>query len=157
MGWCVSDRRSPSPAWARSPCCALPCEQLRPAISNPTVRYWSIQGSASGKVTSPKEGLTWPHTVKMQGNVRELQRTESNHPTEERVMMKPSTEDKTTGKLHEVKGAIKQKAGELTSNPNLEADGRAEKNAGKVQNIAGKIEKAVGEKAHHHRTRRRER
>ena len=58
--------------------------------------------------------------------------------------MKPSTEDKTTGKLHEVKGAIKQKAGELTSNPNLEADGRAEKNAGKVQNIAGKIEKAVG-------------
>ena len=59
--------------------------------------------------------------------------------------MKPSTEDKTTGKLHEVKGAIKQEAGELTKNPNLEADGRAEKNAGKVQNIAGKIEKAVGE------------
>jgi uncharacterized protein YjbJ (UPF0337 family) len=59
--------------------------------------------------------------------------------------MKPSTEDKTTGKLHEVKGAIKQEAGELTKNPNLEADGRAEKNAGKVQNIAGKIEKVVGE------------
>jgi uncharacterized protein YjbJ (UPF0337 family) len=59
--------------------------------------------------------------------------------------MKPSTEDKTTGKLHEVKGAIKQEAGELTKNPNLEADGRAEKNAGKVQNFAGKIEKAVGE------------
>ena len=59
-------------------------------------------------------------------------------------MMKPSTEDKTTGKLHEVKGAIKQKVGELTSNPNLEADGRAEKNVGKVQNVAGKIEKAVG-------------
>ena len=59
-------------------------------------------------------------------------------------MMKPSTEDKTTGKLHEVKGAIKQEAGELTSNPTLEADGRAEKNAGKVQNVAGKIEKAVG-------------
>jgi uncharacterized protein YjbJ (UPF0337 family) len=60
-------------------------------------------------------------------------------------MLKPSTEDKTTGKLHEVKGAIKQEAGELTKNPNLEADGRAEKNAGKVQNIAGKIEKVVGE------------
>ena len=59
-------------------------------------------------------------------------------------MMKPSTEDKTTGKLHEVKGAIRQKAGELTSSPNLEADGRAEKNAGKVQNVVGKIEKAVG-------------
>jgi uncharacterized protein YjbJ (UPF0337 family) len=59
-------------------------------------------------------------------------------------MMKPSTEDKTTGKLHEFKGAIKQKAGELTKNPNLEAEGRVEKNAGKVQSIAGKIEKAVG-------------
>ena len=59
-------------------------------------------------------------------------------------MMKPSTDDKATGKFHEVKGAIKQKAGELTKNPNLAADGRAEKNAGKVQNIAGKIEKTVG-------------
>ena len=59
-------------------------------------------------------------------------------------MMKPSTDDKTTGKLHEVKGAIRQKAGELTSNFNLAADGRGEKNAGKVQNVVGKIEKAVG-------------
>ena len=60
-------------------------------------------------------------------------------------MMKPSTEDKTTGKLHEVKGAIRQKAGELSSNPNLAADGRAEKNAGKVQKVVGKVEKAIGE------------
>jgi uncharacterized protein YjbJ (UPF0337 family) len=60
-------------------------------------------------------------------------------------MMKPSTDDQATGKLHEVKGAIKQKAGELTTDPNLEADGKAEKNAGKVQNVVGKIEKAVGE------------
>jgi len=28
--------------------------------------------------------------------------------------MKLSTDDKTTGKLHEVKGAVRQKAGELT-------------------------------------------
>jgi uncharacterized protein YjbJ (UPF0337 family) len=60
-------------------------------------------------------------------------------------MMKPSTDDKTTGKLHEVKGTIKENIGELTRNPNLEADGRAEKNAGKVQNWVGKVEKAVGE------------
>jgi uncharacterized protein YjbJ (UPF0337 family) len=59
--------------------------------------------------------------------------------------MRPSTEDKTTGKLHEVEGAIKQKAGEITKHPNLEADGIAEKNAGKVQHAVGKIEKAVGE------------
>jgi uncharacterized protein YjbJ (UPF0337 family) len=84
-------------------------------------------------------------TVKTQGNIHGLQRTESNQRTEEKIMTKPSTEDRTSGKLHEVKGAIKQTAGKLTSNPNLEADGRAEKNAGKIQNVAGKIEKAVGE------------
>ena len=59
--------------------------------------------------------------------------------------MKLSTEDKTKGKLHEVKGTIKQTVGELTNDPNLEADGRAEKNAGKVQKVIGKIEKAIGE------------
>jgi uncharacterized protein YjbJ (UPF0337 family) len=31
--------------------------------------------------------------------------------------MKPSTEDKTAGNLHEVKGAIKQKVGEITKHP----------------------------------------
>jgi uncharacterized protein YjbJ (UPF0337 family) len=56
-------------------------------------------------------------------------------------MMKPSTDDKTTGKIHQVKGTIKEKVGELTNNPDLEADGRAEKNAGKVQNWIGKVEK----------------
>lgn len=60
-------------------------------------------------------------------------------------MMKPSTDDKTIGKLHEVKGTIKQKVGELTNKPDLKAEGRAEKNAGKVQNWVGKVEKAVGE------------
>jgi uncharacterized protein YjbJ (UPF0337 family) len=59
-------------------------------------------------------------------------------------MIKLSTQDKTSGNLHEVEGAIRQKAGELTKNPNLAADGRAEKNAGKVQKAVGKIEKAVG-------------
>jgi uncharacterized protein YjbJ (UPF0337 family) len=58
--------------------------------------------------------------------------------------MKPSTDDKTKGNLHEVKGAIRQKAGELTGNSNLAADGNAEKNAGKVQKVVGKIEKTIG-------------
>jgi len=49
-------------------------------------------------------------------------------------MIKSSTQDKTAGKLHELKGAIRQKAGELTKNHKLEANGMAEKNAGKVQN-----------------------
>ncbi|MGD0929519.1 MAG: CsbD family protein [Candidatus Korobacteraceae bacterium] len=60
-------------------------------------------------------------------------------------MMKPSTDDQTTGKIHEVKGTIKEKVGELTNNPDMEADGNAEKNAGKVQNWIGKVEKSVGQ------------
>ena len=59
--------------------------------------------------------------------------------------MKPSTDDKATGKLHEVKGAIRQKAGEITNNPDLAANGNAEKNACKAQHFVGKVEKAVGE------------
>jgi uncharacterized protein YjbJ (UPF0337 family) len=59
--------------------------------------------------------------------------------------MKLSTDDKATGTLHEVKGAIKQKAGEISNNPNLAANGNAEKNAGKVQHFVGKVEKKLGE------------
>jgi uncharacterized protein YjbJ (UPF0337 family) len=59
--------------------------------------------------------------------------------------MKPSTDDKATGKIHEIKGTIKQKVGEVTDNPELEADGQAEKNGGKVQNFIGKVEHLVGE------------
>ncbi|MGA8149627.1 MAG: CsbD family protein [Terriglobales bacterium] len=47
--------------------------------------------------------------------------------------MSPSTEDRTEGKLHEVKGKIKEEAGKVTNNPDLEVAGNAEKNAGTVQ------------------------
>ena len=59
--------------------------------------------------------------------------------------MKQSSSDKAQGKLHEVKGAIKQTAGQITGDPRLEDKGITEKNAGKVQNFVGKVEKAVGE------------
>jgi uncharacterized protein YjbJ (UPF0337 family) len=35
-------------------------------------------------------------------------------------MMKPSTEDRTQGKLHEVKGKIKEEVGKATNDPDLE-------------------------------------
>jgi uncharacterized protein YjbJ (UPF0337 family) len=60
-------------------------------------------------------------------------------------MMKPSTKDKTEGKLHEVKGAIKDEVGKATNDPNLEVSGKAEKKAGKVQKWIGRAEKAIGE------------
>jgi uncharacterized protein YjbJ (UPF0337 family) len=97
-----------------------------------------------GRENLPKEGLTCSQTVKARRTVHGPQPIENNHRIEERITMKPSTQDKTQGKVHEVKGAIKQTAGKLAGNPNLEADGRAEKNTGKVQNVVGKVEKAVG-------------
>jgi uncharacterized protein YjbJ (UPF0337 family) len=47
-------------------------------------------------------------------------------------MMKPSTQDRTEGKLHEVKGHIKEEIGK-GDDPDLQASGKAEKKAGKVQ------------------------
>ena len=59
-------------------------------------------------------------------------------------MLKPSTKDLLEGKLHEAKGKIKETVGEATTDPNLEISGTAEKQAGKVQQIIGRVEKAVG-------------
>jgi uncharacterized protein YjbJ (UPF0337 family) len=59
--------------------------------------------------------------------------------------MKSSTQDRAAGKVHEVKGKIKEQVGKATKDPDLEASGKAEKNAGKVQNWIGRAEKLVGE------------
>jgi len=59
--------------------------------------------------------------------------------------MKSSTKDKVEGKFHDVKGTIKEAAGKLTDNPKLEAEGTAEKIAGKVQAKIGEV-KQVFEK-----------
>jgi uncharacterized protein YjbJ (UPF0337 family) len=55
--------------------------------------------------------------------------------------MKDSTKDKVEGTTHEVKGAVKEKVGRLTNNPNLEAEGTDEKTAGKIQKKVGDVEK----------------
>ena len=57
--------------------------------------------------------------------------------------MKDSTKDQTEGKFHEVKGAVKEKIGHATGNPNLEDEGTAEKVAGKAQKKVGQVEKVV--------------
>ena len=55
--------------------------------------------------------------------------------------MKDSTKDKVAGKAHEVKGAIKEKIGHATNNPNLQDKGTDEKVGGKMQKKVGDIEK----------------
>jgi uncharacterized protein YjbJ (UPF0337 family) len=55
--------------------------------------------------------------------------------------MKDSTKQQLKGKAHEVKGAIKEKLGRATGNPNQEAEGQDEKVAGKIQKKVGQIER----------------
>jgi uncharacterized protein YjbJ (UPF0337 family) len=59
--------------------------------------------------------------------------------------MKPSTTDQIKGKLHELKGQAKEKAGQLMKNPRLTSEGQNEKLAGKIQKKVGQVE-AVLEK-----------
>jgi uncharacterized protein YjbJ (UPF0337 family) len=58
-------------------------------------------------------------------------------------MIKPSTEDQIAGKVHELKGIIKEKVGELTNDPDLEGEGIAEKIGGKIQKKVGQVEKVI--------------
>jgi uncharacterized protein YjbJ (UPF0337 family) len=58
--------------------------------------------------------------------------------------MKSGTKDEVAGKIHEVKGAVKEKVGKLTNNPDLEAEGTVEKVAGKVQHKIGQVKKVLG-------------
>jgi uncharacterized protein YjbJ (UPF0337 family) len=59
-------------------------------------------------------------------------------------MIKPSTKDQMEGKFHGVKGKVKEKAGQLTNDPDLEADGQAEEISGKVQTKIGQVKKVLG-------------
>ena len=54
--------------------------------------------------------------------------------------MKSSTKDRIKGTFHELKGDAKVKAGQLTNNPTMAAEGRDEELAGKIQKKVGQIE-----------------
>jgi uncharacterized protein YjbJ (UPF0337 family) len=61
-----------------------------------------------------------------------------------RKPMKSSTKDQAEGKFHKVKGTIKEIAGKVSNDPDLEGEGKNEKKAGKIQKKIGEIEKVVG-------------
>jgi uncharacterized protein YjbJ (UPF0337 family) len=58
--------------------------------------------------------------------------------------MKSSTKDQAEGTFHEMKGSVKEAAGQLSDNPKLEAEGAGEKIAGKVQEKIGQFKKVLG-------------
>ncbi|HEV8141272.1 MAG TPA: CsbD family protein [Methylomirabilota bacterium] len=53
--------------------------------------------------------------------------------------------DELKGKAKQVKGSIKQKAGEVTDNPDLEAEGAIDQAAGKVQEGFGTAKRKTQE------------
>jgi uncharacterized protein YjbJ (UPF0337 family) len=55
--------------------------------------------------------------------------------------MKSSTKDHMKGKFHEVKGKIKEIAGDLSNNPEMETEGAVEKISGKIQENIGRVKK----------------
>jgi len=58
--------------------------------------------------------------------------------------MKPGMQDEIEGKLHNLKGKVKEKTRRLVNNPDLEAEGEAEEVAGKVQEKVGQVKKVFG-------------
>ena len=59
--------------------------------------------------------------------------------------MKSSTRDQAEGKFHKAKGDLKEIAGKVSMNSELEAEGKDEKIAGKVQEKIGQVKKVLGE------------
>jgi uncharacterized protein YjbJ (UPF0337 family) len=59
-------------------------------------------------------------------------------------IMKRSTKDQAEGKLHIVKGNLKEQSGKLLLDPKLEAEGKDEKQAGQLQQKIGQVEKLLG-------------
>jgi uncharacterized protein YjbJ (UPF0337 family) len=60
-------------------------------------------------------------------------------------MVKPSTKDELEGTLHNLKGKVKQEVGHAVNDPDLEAEGQAEKIGGKIQKKVGKVESVLGQ------------
>jgi len=58
--------------------------------------------------------------------------------------MKPGIQDEVEGNLHKLKGKVKEKAGELTNDADLESEGKAEEISGKVQRKVGQVKKVLG-------------
>ncbi len=58
--------------------------------------------------------------------------------------MKKNRKDQVKGLFHQAKGSVKEVAGKISDNPQLEAEGAGEKVAGKVQKKTGQVEKILG-------------
>ncbi len=53
--------------------------------------------------------------------------------------------DRVQGTMNQAKGSVKEAAGKITGDAKTEADGKAEKAAGKVQNTVGSAKDSIRE------------
>jgi uncharacterized protein YjbJ (UPF0337 family) len=53
--------------------------------------------------------------------------------------------DEAAGKIEQAKGSAKQKVGEWTNDPDLEAEGAADQVAGEVRETGGTVKRKVGD------------
>ena len=58
--------------------------------------------------------------------------------------MKSSTKDRAEGTFHQMKGTVKEVAGKLSDNKELEAEGADEKITGTVQEKIGQVKAVSG-------------
>lgn len=58
--------------------------------------------------------------------------------------MKSSTQDKTEGKMRQMKGSIKEATGKIVGNRQMEAEGKVENLEGEIQEKVGDAKKAFG-------------
>jgi uncharacterized protein YjbJ (UPF0337 family) len=61
------------------------------------------------------------------------------------LAVKESTKNQAEGKMHEVKGKVKEKIGQATNDPRLHDEGQDEKVVGKVQKKIGQVQKVFEE------------
>lgn len=57
--------------------------------------------------------------------------------------MKSGKRDSAEGKMHQVKGRVRELVGKMVGNPDLAADGKAEKAYGRVQQKRGQAKKSI--------------
>lgn len=59
--------------------------------------------------------------------------------------MSEGTKNEAAGKMHEVKGAVKAKVGEVLKDPKMMTEGQDEQVDGTIQKKVGQVQKVVGQ------------
>jgi uncharacterized protein YjbJ (UPF0337 family) len=83
-----------------------------------------------------------------QDRATDLLKPSPHHPSNKAMpkgkTMKSSANDQVEGKVYQIKGKVREMAGEISGKPDLKAESSSEKLEGKAQEKIGDIEKVFG-------------